>query len=300
MRNRWYSPQLGQFMSHDPLEYIDSYDLYAFAKLDPINFWDPWGLSGGNLAGTNGTGNSPSGKGRPPSGKRRGGVGGAPNLSPGRTSGCDKACQDKIPDFTSLKPGSPASSMPEKVRIDRELLEQLENVQNPDYEVSGEIHRAPDGLLFPIIIHRELQEELNPDLQKNHSLPPPDVRAVIAALMPNRDLLFPLGTPVAYFHTHPGDSNINGADAYHTINSAVISVIVGADDTSIYVPTDRSNHDLEKIRENVRNGYPYFDGMIVSGSVEGQVYSVLRYRRAPIPKITRFQGPRGSGVMEQK
>ncbi|WP_249755830.1 polymorphic toxin-type HINT domain-containing protein [Microvenator marinus] len=49
MRNRWYSPQLGQFMSHDPLEYIDSYDLYAFAKLDPINFWDPWGLSGGSL-----------------------------------------------------------------------------------------------------------------------------------------------------------------------------------------------------------------------------------------------------------
>ena len=44
MRNRWYSPQLGQFMSHDPLEYIDSYDLYAFAKLDPINFWDPFGL----------------------------------------------------------------------------------------------------------------------------------------------------------------------------------------------------------------------------------------------------------------
>lgn len=43
MRNRWYSPQLGQFMSHDPLEYIDSYDLCAFAKLDPINFWDPWG-----------------------------------------------------------------------------------------------------------------------------------------------------------------------------------------------------------------------------------------------------------------
>jgi len=44
MRNRWYSPQLAQFMSHDPLEYIDSYNLYAFATLDPINFWDPWGL----------------------------------------------------------------------------------------------------------------------------------------------------------------------------------------------------------------------------------------------------------------
>jgi len=52
MRNRWYSPQLAQFMSHDPLEYIDSYNLYAFATLDPVNFWDPWGLSGGHLAET--------------------------------------------------------------------------------------------------------------------------------------------------------------------------------------------------------------------------------------------------------
>lgn len=50
MRNRWYSPQLAQFMSHDPLEYIDSYNMYAFAALDPINFWDPWGLEGAGLS----------------------------------------------------------------------------------------------------------------------------------------------------------------------------------------------------------------------------------------------------------
>jgi RHS repeat-associated protein len=49
MRNRWYSPHLAQFMSHDPLEYIDSYNLYAFASLDPINFWDPWGLGAKQL-----------------------------------------------------------------------------------------------------------------------------------------------------------------------------------------------------------------------------------------------------------
>jgi RHS repeat-associated protein len=49
MRNRWYSPHLAQFMSHDPLEYIDSYNLYAFASLDPINFWDPWGLGAKDL-----------------------------------------------------------------------------------------------------------------------------------------------------------------------------------------------------------------------------------------------------------
>mgnify|MGYP006191519927 CR=1 FL=1 len=44
MRNRWYSPRLGQFVSHDPLEYVDSSNLYAFAAFDPINKWDPFGL----------------------------------------------------------------------------------------------------------------------------------------------------------------------------------------------------------------------------------------------------------------
>ena len=45
MRHRWYSPTLGQFVSHDPYEYVDSFNLYAFAAFDPINNWDPWGLS---------------------------------------------------------------------------------------------------------------------------------------------------------------------------------------------------------------------------------------------------------------
>jgi RHS repeat-associated protein len=45
MRNRWYSPRLGQFMSHDPLHYVDSVNLYSFAGFDPINSWDPMGLS---------------------------------------------------------------------------------------------------------------------------------------------------------------------------------------------------------------------------------------------------------------
>jgi len=44
MRNRWYSPRLGQFMSHDPLHYVDSVNLYSFASFDPINSWDPMGL----------------------------------------------------------------------------------------------------------------------------------------------------------------------------------------------------------------------------------------------------------------
>lgn len=50
MRMRWYSPKLGSFTTQDPLEYIDSYNMYAFAGFDPINGWDPFGLSGTGFA----------------------------------------------------------------------------------------------------------------------------------------------------------------------------------------------------------------------------------------------------------
>lgn len=41
---RWYSSALGEFMSPDPLWYVDAYDPYAYAGFDPVNFWDPLGL----------------------------------------------------------------------------------------------------------------------------------------------------------------------------------------------------------------------------------------------------------------
>ena len=50
MRHRWYSPTLGEFLSHDPLEEVDSFNLYAFAAHDPINNWDPYGLRSNSLA----------------------------------------------------------------------------------------------------------------------------------------------------------------------------------------------------------------------------------------------------------
>ncbi len=47
---RWYSPRVGQFISPDPLWYVDSFDLYAYAAFDPINRWDPSGLASSDNA----------------------------------------------------------------------------------------------------------------------------------------------------------------------------------------------------------------------------------------------------------
>ncbi|MFZ5470364.1 MAG: Ig-like domain-containing protein [Myxococcota bacterium] len=46
MRNRWYSPELGEFLSHDAIGYRDSFNLYAYVAFDPINKRDPFGLVG--------------------------------------------------------------------------------------------------------------------------------------------------------------------------------------------------------------------------------------------------------------
>jgi RHS repeat-associated protein len=56
MRNRWYSTETGQFISHDPLGYVDSYNLYAYVGFDPINGWDPYGLDTKSFASTTYTG----------------------------------------------------------------------------------------------------------------------------------------------------------------------------------------------------------------------------------------------------
>ena len=45
MRARWLSPGLGQFLTQDPLDYVDSFNRYAYAGFDSINGRDPFGLA---------------------------------------------------------------------------------------------------------------------------------------------------------------------------------------------------------------------------------------------------------------
>lgn len=52
-RNRWYSSQLGQWLTRDPLGFVDSFDPYAFNGFDGVNFSDPFGLSRSGLAESN-------------------------------------------------------------------------------------------------------------------------------------------------------------------------------------------------------------------------------------------------------
>ncbi|MBZ0113927.1 MAG: HNH endonuclease, partial [Thermoanaerobaculia bacterium] len=44
-RNRYYDPEIGRFISTDPLGYVDGPSMYGFAGNDPINESDPLGLS---------------------------------------------------------------------------------------------------------------------------------------------------------------------------------------------------------------------------------------------------------------
>lgn len=50
LRNRWYAPALGQFLTQDPLGYVDGFNAYAFGSWDPINNRDPYGLDSGGPA----------------------------------------------------------------------------------------------------------------------------------------------------------------------------------------------------------------------------------------------------------
>jgi len=42
---RYYSPDLGRFISRDPIDIADDVNLYAYVGNNPVNFSDPSGLS---------------------------------------------------------------------------------------------------------------------------------------------------------------------------------------------------------------------------------------------------------------
>ena len=44
VRNRWYDPELGRFMSEDPVGHMGGLNLYTFGASDPVNSADPSGL----------------------------------------------------------------------------------------------------------------------------------------------------------------------------------------------------------------------------------------------------------------
>ena len=46
MRARYYDPQLGRFLSEDPIGISGGLNLYAYAGNDPVNMWDPSGRAG--------------------------------------------------------------------------------------------------------------------------------------------------------------------------------------------------------------------------------------------------------------
>jgi RHS repeat-associated protein len=50
-RNRWYSRNAGQWLSHDALGSVDSPNRYAFNAFDSVNKWDPLGLESSGAAG---------------------------------------------------------------------------------------------------------------------------------------------------------------------------------------------------------------------------------------------------------
>ena len=53
-RARYYDPDMGRFLSTDPLGYADGMNLYAYVRNNPINRVDPLGLTGSDRkSGTN-------------------------------------------------------------------------------------------------------------------------------------------------------------------------------------------------------------------------------------------------------
>jgi len=42
-RARWYEPELGRWLSNDPIGISGGLNLYEFCGNNPVNYVDPWG-----------------------------------------------------------------------------------------------------------------------------------------------------------------------------------------------------------------------------------------------------------------
>jgi hypothetical protein len=51
MRNRWYEPRTGRFLSEDPIGLAGGINPYVYANADPVSRSDPWGLQSTCLPG---------------------------------------------------------------------------------------------------------------------------------------------------------------------------------------------------------------------------------------------------------
>jgi RHS repeat-associated protein len=51
LRNRWYDPQTGRFLTQDPIGLAGGVNLYSYAGNNPVNFSDPFGLSADTTKG---------------------------------------------------------------------------------------------------------------------------------------------------------------------------------------------------------------------------------------------------------
>ncbi|MGB0952692.1 MAG: RHS repeat-associated core domain-containing protein [Planctomycetota bacterium] len=55
VRNRWFDPETGAFLSPDPLLALDSWNMYQYGFGAPITWMDPYGLENGSTQGPGGT-----------------------------------------------------------------------------------------------------------------------------------------------------------------------------------------------------------------------------------------------------